>query len=305
VGAHSNLPLFNRRGNHSDPSYIPGKRDISPRGKVTFTLHAGEAQGIEYGEQFSIHESIPFEGGKPCQPSIGTMQIVSLGPTSSRLDFLPNGPTPEVPRVFYAHPLSWEQDPSTIYCKDRQLLDEIFPPNASGEVMKYAEYPTKAALILTVEEDQVHIDWNDPALNDYIPTRFACRIKRNDTERLRNTIRSWRHFNYHLHRQPRNSTNDVFPKVRMELHYLQSTTKDYFMTEYKPVGNNLLQGEPAFVPVSDVDDTDASLLGMTLYNDGPKAVYPYLFYFDPNDLTISELTSCFMLHASVLTLADR
>ncbi|RXW16989.1 hypothetical protein EST38_g8863 [Candolleomyces aberdarensis] len=26
---------------------------------------------------------------------------------------------------------------------------------------------------------------------------------------------------------------------------------------------------------------------MTLYNDGPKPVYPYLFYFDPNDLTIT------------------
>jgi hypothetical protein len=140
-------------------------------------LHAGEAQGIADGQQFSIHERIPFEGGNPSQPSIGKMHVVSLGLNSSRLEFLPDlylsGPRPRVPRVFYAHPLSWvKQDPSMIYCQDRQLLDAIFP----GEEMKYAEYPTKVALILTVDRGQVHIDQNDPVLNDYIPTRFACSL---------------------------------------------------------------------------------------------------------------------------------
>ncbi|KAJ2934550.1 hypothetical protein H1R20_g2521, partial [Candolleomyces eurysporus] len=59
--------------------------------------------------------------------------------------------------------------------------------------------------------------------------------------------------------------------------------------EYQPAGENLLAQEPAHVSVPDVDDVDAdaSVLGMTLYNDGPEPVYPYLFYFDPNDLTIT------------------
>jgi hypothetical protein len=76
----------------------------------------------------------------------------------------------------------------------------------------------------------------------------------------------------------------------MELHELQECAGDnyYYTTEHQRVGKNLLQQEPAHIQVSDVD---ASLLGMTLYNDGPKAVYPYLFYFDPNDLTISKSSS--------------
>ncbi|KAJ2934554.1 hypothetical protein H1R20_g2524, partial [Candolleomyces eurysporus] len=154
--------------------------------------------------------------------------------------------------------------------------------------MKYAEFPTQAALILTVEEDEVHIDQNDPALNDHIPTRFPCPINCNETKRLQNIIRSWRHFNYHLHRGPQNSTDDAFPQVRMELHYLESTSDDYFSPDYQPTGENLLAQEPAHVPVSAVeDDVDPSVLGMTLYNDGPEPVYPYLFYFDPNELTIT------------------
>ncbi|RXW16987.1 hypothetical protein EST38_g8865 [Candolleomyces aberdarensis] len=291
MGDNSDRPLFNRRGNRSDPSYLPCKWSRPPHGQVIFTLYAGEAQGIEDGQQFSIHEKIPFEGGNSSRPSIGTMHVVFRGSTSSRLEFLPGTrELRKVPQVFYAHPLSEVTlDTSTIYCEDRKLLDAIFPPGVSGEEMKYAEYPTQAALILTVEEDEVHIDQNDPALNDYMPTRFACNINRNETKRLRNIIRSWRHFTYHLHRRPQNSTNHAFPQVRMELHYLEPTRADYFSPEYKPIGENLLAQEPAHISVSDVDDVDAdaSVLGMTLYNDGPEPIYPYLFYFDPNDLTIT------------------
>ncbi|KAJ2912756.1 hypothetical protein MD484_g7652, partial [Candolleomyces efflorescens] len=57
--------------------------------------------------------------------------------------------------------------------------------------------------------------------------------------------------------------------------------------EYQPVGGNLLAREPACIEVFDSDDFDTSLLGMTLYNDGLEDLYPYLFYFDPNDLTIT------------------
>jgi hypothetical protein len=35
---------------------------------------------------------------------------------------------------------------------------------------------------------------------------------------------------------------------------------------------------------------------MTLYNDGPDALYPYLFYFDPNDLMISVLSASCCVH---------
>jgi hypothetical protein len=226
------------------------------------------------------------------------MQVVALGLSSSRLDFLPDHSEidrPLMPRVFYAYPLSRvEQDSATVYCHDRQLLDDIFPFGAYGEGMKHAEHPTQAALILIVEGDEVYIGQNDAALNDYIPTRFPCKISRGETQRLANIIRSWRHFNYHLHRHPRNAVDDAFPDIRMELQYLKLTSEGYY-PEYKPVGENLLAQEPAVVTVSDGDDSepDDSLLGMTLYNGGSESVYPYLFYFDPNDLTISELlTSC-------------
>ena len=142
MGANSDRPPFNRRGSRSDPSYIPCKSG----GQNTFTLYAGEAQGIENGQQFTIHRKIPSESGTPSQPSIGTMQVVKLESTSSQLAFLAGVPKPEkLPKVFYAHPSSSvKQDPSAIYCQDRQLIDAIFPPNVCGQEVKHARYPTQA-----------------------------------------------------------------------------------------------------------------------------------------------------------------
>jgi hypothetical protein len=232
--------------------------DKSHEGKVTYTLHAGDLQGIAQGQQFSIHSRAPLKGGTSSDPSeIGWMQVLTLESSSSTLEFLPNKPKPRnIPRVFFAHSLSSvKQDPSTIYCQDRQLLDAIFLPGECSGEMKYAEDPTQAALIITVEGDQVHIDQKDPALEGCIPTRFACEINRNDTQMLQNIIRSWRHFHYHLHRHPQNLANfDVFPEVRMELHYLEENRDNYYSLEYQPVGENLLGEEPAHVEVSDLDD---------------------------------------------------
>ncbi|KAJ3521101.1 hypothetical protein NMY22_g12453 [Coprinellus aureogranulatus] len=73
----------------------------------------------------------------------------------------------------------------------------------------------------------------------------------------------------------------------MELHYLEPIDGDWNNehSEFKPVGKNLLAEEPAHVTVSD-EQTERPL-GLTLYNDGDVDVYPYLFYFDPNELTIT------------------
>ncbi|KAJ2912758.1 hypothetical protein MD484_g7650, partial [Candolleomyces efflorescens] len=179
-----------------------------------------------------------------------------------------------------------------ILCKGENLDEMTYASLIeNAEVPPYTEEPAEAALIFTADGDRVHIDQNDTALNDYIPTRFVCDVKRNEVQWLHNIIRSWRQFNYILHRHPHNSTDGVFSQIRMELQYLAPVDgpDDYFFQEYHPVGENLLAQEPAFVPVPDEDNIDGSahVLGMTIYNDGPRTVYPYLFYFDPNDLTIT------------------
>ncbi|RXW12069.1 hypothetical protein EST38_g13785, partial [Candolleomyces aberdarensis] len=109
---------------------------------------------------------------------------------------------------------------------------------------------------------------------------------RNSPEDIQSIIRAWQHFSYHLHRRGKNE----FAQVRMELHYLEpidleDSDGSYEPENYRPMDENLLSQEPSkvYVPEADVDKP----LGMTLYNDSDIPIYPYLFYFDPNELTIT------------------
>jgi hypothetical protein len=147
--------------------------------------------------------------------------------------------------------------------------------------------PADAALILELEGGWVHVQRNDSLLNQYLPQRFPHSLRRNSPGDVQSIIKAWQHFNYHLHRRGKNK----FAQVRMELHYLEQIDPDDDESScepenYRPMGQNLLASEPSevLVPDADVDKP----VGMTLYNDSDIPIYPYLFYFDPNELTISK-----------------
>lgn len=171
----------------------------------------------------------------------------------------------------------------------------------------------------------VYVERTDPSINAWIPARLGLpppndafdededkegnmhvlptqkRLRRSAPGDIQMVIGAWKHFTYHLHRRPpppSSSSSSSLPlesQIRMELHHLEPIAGD--RDNYRPTGRNLLEEEPAHVDVPDVpedeDDDDAEeeeeeegLLGMTLYNDSDTPVYPYLFYFDPTDLTI-------------------
>jgi hypothetical protein len=69
----------------------------------------------------------------------------------------------------------------------------------------------------------------------------------------------------------------------MELKELSEELNDEFDVVFHPVGKNLIEEEPAKIVVHETVG-----LGMTIYNDSAVALYPYLFYFDPTDLTIID-----------------
>jgi hypothetical protein len=79
----------------------------------------------------------------------------------------------------------------------------------------------------------------------------------------------------------------------MELHFLEEIGNN--LTEeqaqqpqnFRTRGEILLVSEPTRLSLPNPDEQERPL-GVTLYNEGDVSVYSYLFYFDPNDLTISE-----------------
>ena len=295
MGVNADRPLFNRRGSRSDPSYIPCKVVDASEGKqqVIFTLHAGLAEGIVPNEVFDLYKAVPFEGEKNASPPFGMMIATDVGTTSTVMQRLEGKTTPvRVPKVFYAKRIAWSNAPASIYCEDKTLLQSLSRVTKSSVTVKAGKVlptdlvddATKASLIINVEGDDVYLERNDPLLEEHLPKRFPRPLHRIDPERIQGVISAWRHFNYHLKRGGR----DEFPQIRMEMHYLEPEDGDWDNEhpEYQPVGQNLLAENPAHIVVS--DDHTKRPLGLTLYNDGDMDVYPYLFYFDPTELTISE-----------------
>lgn len=298
MGVNADRPLFNRRGSRSDPSYIPCRvvdtpKDAEGKQQVTFTLLAGLAEGIVPNEVFDLYKAVPFEGEKNASPPFGMMVATDVGTTSTVLQRLEGKATPlRVPKVFYAKRIAWSNAPASIYCEDKTLLQSLSRVTKSSVSVKAGKIlPTdlvddaaKASLIVKVEGDDVYLERNDPLLEEHLPKRFPRPLNRNAPEQIQGVISAWRHFNYHLKRGGR----DEFPQIRMEMHYLEPEDGDWDNEhpEYNPVGKNLLAENPAHIVVS--DDHTKRPLGLTLYNDGDLNVYPYLFYFDPTELTISE-----------------
>ncbi|KAF6749511.1 caspase domain-containing protein [Ephemerocybe angulata] len=290
LGLNADRPLFNPKGGRLDPSYIACKTisldDNDQPIPEAFTMLAGLAEGIALGERFSIHERVPPEGQKTSKSPIGVMIAGFVGTTSTVLRRLPGQKAPtSLPAVFYARRIDWRIDPPAIYCTDIPLLRSVHGAR-NGQLIAFnlVDSPEKAALILTADgENDVHLDRTDPDITAHIPSRFPWALKRDSPGEIQTIIGAWRNFNYHLKRKGQ----DEFPLVRMELHYLEPADGDWDGDNFHPKGSNLLLSEPTEVEVPDPDEGDPSYLGMTLYNDSDIAVYPYLFYFDPTELTIT------------------
>lgn len=282
-GSSIDRPLFSRVGVRSDPSYIPGRRSKSEDGKLSVTLDAGMAQGIVLGELFSIYENNFEATTQNPNPSIGLLDARTISTASCSLGHPPGQKKFKIPRHFYAKRIDWRNDPPKVYCADSVLLSSLFPSpeNVAGRKIIAVEDPEQASLVISTQGDDVRISRTDPFITQYIPPAFPYNFHTESPWAIHRIVGAWQHFNYHLLRRGR----DEFPQVRMELHYLEPSSNSGEDDEnYKVKGGNLLAAEPAEVRVPDVDVEKP--LGMTLYNDGDVPLYPYLFYFDPNDLTI-------------------
>ncbi|KAF6744341.1 hypothetical protein DFP72DRAFT_85644 [Ephemerocybe angulata] len=289
-GSNVDRPLFNRQGRRSDPAYIPCKRYFDGDKKVQVSIDAGMAQGITVGELFAIHENNYLEDGSNINPQIGVLSAKSVATGTAFLQHPPGHPKFKIPKNFYAKRIDWGNDPPKVYSNDKAWLERVLlaPKSATGRRVITVDNEDEASLAIEVERDWsfVHLYRNDPLLNEYLPRKFPFKFRGDVPGDIQTIIGAWQHFNYHLHRRGKNE----FPQVRMELHYLEPIDPDddgmdsFEPENYKVQGGNLLVSEPSEVRVPD-SDADRPL-GMTLYNDGDVPIYPYLFYFDPNDLTI-------------------
>lgn len=306
MGAYRSRPLFNIRARGSDPSYMLCRsverddRRATGRKETVYTLYAGLAEGIVPNESLHLFKVAPFLGEENSRAPFGTMLAADVSTTLTVLKPHP-GRTEriKIPSMFYAKRTTWYNAPASIYCQDGEFIQSLSVVTrrnviVQGGVVRASDLvddPVKASLILTVESDNVCMDRNDPILREHLPQRFPHSIGRMEITKIQRIISAWRHFDYHLNRGRGGA--DVFPLIRLELHWLEPTNGNWEDTgaEYRPVGANLLPDGVLVHQIVISDEQTERPLGFTLYNDGNSDVYPHLFYFDPVQLTISESAS--------------
>jgi len=94
-----------------------------------------------------------------------------------------------------------------------------------------------------------------------------------------------RMFYYHLTR----SAIDQSTQARIELKVLTPNTSNTATSSRSeepvliPHGENLISKEPATIVIDEED-----VYGMTITNQSKHCLYPFVFYFDPTDLTIGK-----------------
>lgn len=127
-------------------------------------------------------------------------------------------------------------------------------------------------------------------------SRKASRFKRlpitsePDFDSLYPIISAASHWFYHLRRRPTNSLLTRSREVTIEFMEL-SETSEYdaaLMPMLGPSSGNLITQDAQFRNVVDIRADEETLYGQRIRNSSKYTLYPYLFYFDSSDFSISK-----------------
>jgi len=241
-------------------------------------LEAGTALGITVGSRVAVHASNLLETpGRP-NPRLGYLTVTSVGPFASVLKIPSNI---RFPKLFYYCLIECSQK-IALYCEDSRWLGTVFPPEEHNQSAIIVDDVQSCDLQLTIIGGKVYFDRHNALVTPHIGARIFQTIDVDNAPEIRKVVESSLRFYHHLTR----TGNDDFPNVWMELRELREEPSDDFDQLFTPMGNNLIADEPATIVV----DAFASF-GMTIFNQTELPLYPYLFYFDPTDLTIGMFTS--------------
>lgn len=127
----------------------------------------------------------------------------------------------------------------------------------------------------------------DTLITPWIGRRFPDRVGKHDVDRILHILRCAVQFQRHLTRMPaRNKSLSIQIKFNR---LLPSAGAPEMYTTLEPQEPNLINNNQATIVVKDsAEPQDEAIFGMTLHNDSDRALYPYLFYFDPNLLEIGQ-----------------
>lgn len=248
--------------------------------KAQVVLYAGMAQGITSGSVLSVHKTNLLETAIRANPSLGKLMVTSVSTFKSTLSAIAGEPKFELPPTFYAKVIQQAAHKIRVFCEDEAWLRTVIPKDQERALsVEFAANADSCDLRLVVdrEENQVVFHRHHEMINSHIPSNLRQPVDIDDEEGIRKVIKASLHFYHHLELA---GTSD-FRNVWMELTELKDELSEDFEKVFTPIGPNLLETSPTVIVVE-----ENKSFGMTIFNQTDVALYPYLFYFDPNDLSI-------------------
>jgi len=265
-----------------DPSLVPTRR--SELGDcLLITLFAGSIHGIAKGDKLSVYTNNLADASR--NPCLGELVVDSLDEFRSTLaihsamDFANT-----LPSLFYCKLVDSSMKQGTaLYSPDRSWLESVFPRHIQFQLsLNIRDDDKNYDLRLDVVDEQVHFRQRTNLVITDMPDWTA---DKNDIDKIHKVVKRHIHFYSHLElTSPHN-----IQEISIELNELTQTGEKDFVPSNP---SRILSEDPIYISAS-----NTKLYGLTLRNNGDLKLYPYIFFFDPMTLTISE--SLFIFTSSV------
>jgi hypothetical protein len=272
-GYRVNWCLFSNEEGGSDWSFILTQN----RDKI-ITLEAGDAQGITVGSVLSVHTT-----NLTNSPSVGNLRVTSVNKFSSSLGSLPDEASFQIPDLFYCKLLKTANSTINVYCKNKEWLASIFPHDfmeQSGVVLVNTAW--KCDLELVVSNGMVSFYRHHKLVTPHLEKYICHEVSANAVDSIQKIVCATRTFYYHLTR----SMVDESIQAQIKLQTLVECDTSHKANPWEeaaliPFGENLISKERATIVVD-----EEARYGMTITNQSNHYLYPFVFYFEPTDLTI-------------------
>ncbi|KAF9555689.1 hypothetical protein CPC08DRAFT_820895 [Agrocybe pediades] len=271
--------VFIGHGDEGDPSFVV---TLVEDGQCSI-VRAGSAEGIKAGSIWSIHKTNLADSQK--NPALGQLEVIKVELFSStiKIPHLPTSSPSMTDPIFYSKLVRNADNSISVYCANKAWLESVIPPSVQADLsVRIVDDMAESDLALSLAHGRVRLHRRKQLQMSYLEPVMRESVDAEDVSAIRNVVKSSIHFNYHLKRQ----SPYPFDDVRMELKEVVEEELEDGHKIFRPKKKNLLAQGPATINVR-----ERKRFGVTLYNNSKIPLYPYLFYYDPSQLTI---TPCYL-----------
>ena len=250
-------------------------------------MDAGTARGVDAGDEFAL-----YDDPQPSRKShpLGTFVVREARQFDSTIAPCPDTSQFELhtPAFALLTKAGSRQDLRVYIARHRKLsrtfealvkLQNERPERPRVLVVKKKK---DAKLGIDMDRNKVMFDILDERVTAFNLRRIPFSVP-SDATILYPILDAAAHFHWHLHRTDEN--RNLEKKVRLEftkVEQVEDMYDDDLNPVIEPIGNNLNKES-----VIDLVANNKVMYGIKILNDSPLPLYPFLFYFDNNNLSIS------------------